>query len=339
MLLAALVSLVAIAAIAAALALLVARNAGRLGLMQAANERSSHVRPTASGGGVAIAACGVLAGLATAAVHGPVYAAIAALGAVLGALGFADDRIDLPARLRLAVQLASVVVLVTVLATAMPLAVGFAPLPFWLAVGALVLFGTAWLNLFNFMDGIDGLAAGQAAFMAAAAVAVALLGGGDAGGPFGWGWWLLAVAAASAGFLAPNWPPARIFMGDAGSLFLGFMLFALALVSVSEGALRWPVWLILGAPFLADTLVTLVVRMRRRERWYAAHRRHAYQHLARRWGGHRPVTLLFAAVNIVWLAPLAALAQLAPVPPLALAAIAYLPLIVFVSRAGAGRPE
>lgn len=335
----ALSALPVIAAAAAVLAMAVARNAGRMGLMQAPNARSSHRAPTPSGGGLAIVACGVLAGLAAAFVHGPLYLAIVALAAVTGALGFADDRHDLPARWRLAVELAAVAALVAALAATTPLLAAFAPLPAWLAVGALVLFGTGWLNFYNFMDGIDGLAAAQAVFMASAAVAVALLGSGEAGGAWGWGWLLLALAAAAAGFLLPNWPPARIFMGDAGALFLAFMLFALALLSVADGALRWPVWPILGALFLTDTLVTLAVRMLRGERWYAAHRLHAYQHLARRWGGHRPVTLLYAGINLGWLAPLALLAQSGPLPPLAVAAIAYLPLIVLVSWARAGRAE
>ena len=120
--------------------------------------------------------------------------------------------------------------------------------------------GALWINLFNFMDGIDGLAASEAVFVLAGAALVAFLfEPGVAGDPRLW--WMLGLAAACLGFLLLNWPPARIFMGDAGSTYLGLMT---AFFALTTGASYWLSvwqWLILGALFLADSLATLARRI------------------------------------------------------------------------------
>ena len=151
--------------------------------------------------------------------------------------------------------------------------------------------------------------------------------------------WIVALAASGAAFLLLNWPPARIFMGDAGSTYLGFMQAFFALDTVASGWLTPWQWLILGAVFLTDATVTLLRRLLNGERIFEAHRRHAYQVLSRRWGGHRPVTLACIAVNIVWLWPLAYLAGLAPEFGWLVASAAYVPLIVAALAVGAGAPE
>jgi Fuc2NAc and GlcNAc transferase len=121
-----------------------------------------------------------------------------------------------------------------------------------------------------------------------------------------------ALGAASLGFLAWNWPPAKVFMGDAGSAFLGFAFGSLALVTHALGALVIWSWLILLGVFLVDATVTLVRRLLRGERVYEAHRSHAYQHASRRLGSHRTVSVAVGVLNIAWLAPLALLAALRP---------------------------
>ena len=148
----------------------------------------------------------------------------------------------------------------------------------------------------------------------------------------------LALAAASLGFLVFNWPPAKIFMGDVGSTYLGYVLAAVALVTIAEGRLGLAQWAILAAAFVTDASVTLIRRLLRGERIAEAHRLHAYQALSRRWGGHLPVTVGFSVLNIVWLLPLA---WLAAVPGWAIGAVcaAYLPLIALALVSGSGAPE
>jgi Fuc2NAc and GlcNAc transferase len=143
-----------------------------------------------------------------------------------------------------------------------------------------------WLiNLYNFMDGIDGIAGGNA-------VVVALFGGLLAmrAGDLELGVVIMLVAGASMGFLVWNWPPARIFMGDVGSGFLGYLFGVIALVSQRHGPTGAAVWLLLLGVFVFDSTVTLARRVLRREQWYAAHRSHAYQRLVQSGRTHRQVT-------------------------------------------------
>ncbi|MGB8835087.1 MAG: hypothetical protein WCC95_23235, partial [Candidatus Sulfotelmatobacter sp.] len=140
------------------------------------------------------------------------------------------------------------------------------------------------------------------------------------------------LAAASLGFLVWNWPPARIFMGDVGSGFLGFTLGTLALFSSKAAPeLIWP-WLILLAAFLVDATVTVLRRMFSHARWHEAHRSHAYQHAAQATGSHAKVTLAVAVINAGWLFPLAWAALRYPVAAPALAAVAVVPLLYITIR-------
>ena len=192
------------------------------------------------------------------------------------------------------------------------------------------------LNLFNFMDGIDGIAASETLSVGLMAALLLTLGTGI--GLTATACVALALAAASGGFLVWNWPPARIFMGDVGSGVLGFVLAVLALWSATHAELSLVVWLILAGVFLVDATLTLLIRMLRGERWYEAHRSHAFQHAARRWGSHRTITLSVLAINVGWLLPMAWLAATHPSWELALLALALLPLTLLAYRLGAGRP-
>ena len=147
----------------------------------------------------------------------------------------------------------------------------------------------------------------------------------------------LALAGAAAGFLFWNRPPARIFMGDAGSGFIGFLVGLMLVWSVARR--EFSVWtaIILVAPFVADASVTLLRRIVAGEPWYRPHVSHAYQHLARRWGSHGRVVLAFGAVNVALVLPAAWWAESRPdfAPVLAVALLAVLSVVAFV--AGAGR--
>ena len=282
-------------------------------LLDTPGHRSLHTQPTPTGGGVGIVTA-LLAGTLMAVPEPRDTAVPLLLPAVLLCLtGLLDDLRGLGVWLRLALQAACAAWVVFVLL----------PTPGSALVVALAgLWVVGFTNAFNFMDGIDGFAATQAAF---AGFAGALL-LDDAGGRADAVLLLALTGASAAGFLAWNWPPARLFMGDAGSLPLGFLLAALALLSAAEGALPGWCWLILLAPFLCDTGITLLLRAAARKPLLRAHREHAYQRLAVR--GHRPVTLGLLVLDVVWLLPLAWLAAHRPtLAPLA-AVSAVLPLCV-----------
>lgn len=307
---------------------LVLLQAGRLRLVQAPNRRSSHVKPTPHGGGLGIVLGGGAAGIWLAWVQGGVFWPISGLAFLLAALGLWDDVRHLPARTRFAVQVLLCALLLQALGGSTPLAL----------TGLLLFAGVWWVNLFNFMDGIDAMAASQAVFMLVAGALLGVWFHPGAADAAGW-LWMLAVAAATLGFLLFNWPPARIFMGDVGSTYLAFMIFALALLSVREGWLTYPVWLVLGTVFVADASVTLLRRMLAGERWFEAHRSHAYQRLSRRWGSHRRVTLLAIAVNLLWLAPLAWACLAWPGWAWICVVLAYGPLVTAMLALGAGKKD
>jgi UDP-N-acetylmuramyl pentapeptide phosphotransferase/UDP-N-acetylglucosamine-1-phosphate transferase len=176
----------------------------------------------------------------------------------------------------------------------------------------------AWtINLYNFMDGADGLAGGMTVIgFCAYAVAAALA--GDA--PFALT--SLCVAAATAAFLIFNFPPARIFMGDSGSIPLGFLAAALGLLGWHDGL--WPLWfpLVVFAPFVVDASVTLARRALRGERFWQAHRSHYYQRLVLTGWSHRQLALAeYGLMLVSAVAALLALRQPAPVQALIFAAL------------------
>jgi len=147
------------------------------------------------------------------------------------------------------------------------------------------------------------------------------------------------LAAAVLGFLLWNFPPARIFMGDAGSGFLGIVLGVLSLQAAWTNPLLLWAWLILLGVFIVDATLTLLRRLLRGEKVYEAHRSHAYQYASRRFGRHLPVTMAVAALNLVWLLPLAMLVAVGWLDGLLGVLVAYAPLVVLAWRFDAGRAE
>lgn len=262
-------------------ALLVARllltAAGRRIALDTPNERSLHDKPVPRTGGIAIAA-GVAAACAFALPGLPVLLGVAA---ALAAVSLADDLVGLPAPVRFALHLAAAAaVLVLELRYTEPV------------LFVLFLLGIAWMtNLYNFMDGSDGLAGGMAVIGFGAYGTAALLAGAEPFAAF-----CASVAAAAAGFLVFNFHPARLFMGDAGAAPLGFLAGALGIYGWSRGV--WPLWfpLLVFAPFICDATLTLLRRLLRRERVWQAHREHYYQRLVRMGYGHRGTALFEYAV-------------------------------------------
>lgn len=308
------------------------------GVLDVPNSRSSHQVPTPRGGGLAIVAAFLL-GVLTFAVMGqlPASTAIALLsaGAITATIGFWDDHAPLPARWRLAGHfLAGVAALVALGGMPTIEVLNVASLSGWTAQVFAALMIVWLLNLSNFMDGIDGIAGIEAVTVCAGGAAVAFVGGYSAGALV-----CLLLAAASAGFLVWNFPPAKIFMGDTGSGFLGVVFGVLAVdASRHTPALLW-CWLILLGAFIVDATVTLLRRLLRGERVYEAHRSHAYQHAARALGAHRPVTLAVGTINLLWLLPLALLVASGWLRGEFALAIAWLPLLALALRWRAGLAE
>jgi UDP-N-acetylmuramyl pentapeptide phosphotransferase/UDP-N-acetylglucosamine-1-phosphate transferase len=232
------------------------------------NNRSLHTVPVPRIGGWGVVPAALIAGAAFA---GPDPVVIG-LTLILFAVSYVDDRVGLPILLRLSTHAA---------AAACWLASGPVHLP--IAVGLMAAFAMLWItNLFNFMDGADGLAGGMALFAFGAYAYVSALGGVA---PLAL--WSMALAGAAAGFLLFNFSPARVFLGDGGSITVGFLAGAFGIWGWAAGA--WPVWFpfLVSAPFFLDATATILRRMLGGEPFWRAHREHYYQRLIRSGWSHR----------------------------------------------------
>lgn len=270
--------------------------AQRRGMLDQPGRRRSHSIPTPRGGGIGIV-LGALAGMPAGLLLLPVSPGAATVGAfsvamiAIAGIGWLDDHGSLPIKPRLLIQLAATLLLCV--------AVASSTASLWWALPLLVA-GVWCVNLHNFMDGIDGLAAQQAIFFGAASAALAWSAGSPAIAGAG-----MAMAASSLGFWRFNRSPARIFMGDVGSATLGLMVFALSAMLWSwRTNLLWPA-LIFSSAFVIDATLTLLVRMLRGARWYTPHREHLYQWLVRRGSSHRRVALGYLAWNVLVCVPVA----------------------------------
>ncbi len=256
------------------------------------NARSSHVTATPTLGGLAIVVpivvmLSVFAWNQGAGGDGTMLKLLIAVTFLAG-VGFLDDLKGLGANVRLFCQAASVALALQALALDLSL--------FWLAVIGFLLL---WLvNLYNFMDGIDGIAAVQALLFS---LGVLLLSDGVQGE---WGLLLWTISGASVGFLAFNWPPAKIFMGDVGALVLGLLLGVLVIGLDRAGELPFVASMILLSGFWFDASYTLCVRMMTGQAFTQAHRSHLYQRLSDRLG-HLGSTSVYAVLIVIWLLPLA----------------------------------
>lgn len=305
-------------------------------LIDVPNARSSHTVPTPRGGGVAI----VLSFLFLLPVL-PMFSLLSwsstwgllGAGAGIAVLGFLDDHGHIAARWRLLGHFSAAVWALFWLGGAPPLTVMGATFDLgWVGVVLAILYLVWMLNLYNFMDGIDGLASLEAIFVClSAALIYALMGLGALA------WAPLLLSFAIAGFLYWNFPPAKIFMGDAGSGFLGVTLAIFSLqASWASPSLIW-VWVILMGVFIVDATFTLIRRLVRGDKVYEAHRSHAYQYASRKFGRHLPVTLTVGLLNVVWLLPVALCVALFGLDGVLGVIIAYIPLVLlaWLFRAGA----
>ena len=319
-------------------------------IMDVASDRSSHIEPTPRGGGLSIivvffaasAVWFIWDGSAGLAVGDAVV--ITLLATMIAFVGWLDDHRPVSSGLRFMIHLFAAFAAIAYFGVPqVPLGTWTIDLG-WLGWPLAVL-AMAWcLNFFNFMDGIDGIAAVEAVTMAIGAwLVLAMVAPGYTLLPY---LWLLAVV--SGGFLVWNWAPARIFMGDAASVFLGFLLALFALVTSNDsaaGGVNVWCWLILFGVFFIDATLTLILRVVAREKLPRAHRHHAYQRLARalqkaegvvlspqraRANAHRTISLAVGVLNLLWLTPLALAAALWPGWGILFALIALTPLALAV---------
>ena len=303
-------------------------------------ERSSHTVPTPRGGGLAVVLSFMLGGAALVSVLEELWQpvlATAGAGAIVALIGFVDDHRDLSVRLRLLAHFGAAGCGLWLLGGVPDELVPTDSWMFKALLNVVFVIGLVWLlNLYNFMDGIDALASAQAICAGTGGAILALVSGQHLSSPAVF--LPLLLAASVAGFLPWNLPPARIFMGDVCSGFLGIVVGLLALLaSHAETSLLYG-WAILLAVFVTDATLTLVRRALRGERIHLPHRSHAYQHAARHLGGHGPVSIIVAGICVLWLLPLALLAVLGVLPDWLAVVTAYLPLIALALRLGAGEP-
>ncbi|NLV16856.1 MAG: glycosyltransferase family 4 protein [Syntrophomonadaceae bacterium] len=261
------------------------------------NHRSLHSVPTPRGGGLAFVAVflGALVFLyLTGTIPKDIFMALAGGGGLVAAVGWADDNRGAAPGIRLLCHGVAAVWGVMWLGGYPAMSWGGGIWNLSWAGGALAVLGTVWMiNLYNFMDGIDGIAGTEA--VTAAAIAGVLL--YFTGHP-GMALICVALALSVGGFLIWNWPPARIFMGDVGSGFLGFTFACLAMASENSGALPVLVWAVLLGVFIVDATVTLIRRFINKEKLYEAHRTHVYQLAAQAEFSHKQVTLGVLFLNI-----------------------------------------
>ncbi|MCE2028985.1 MraY family glycosyltransferase [Sessilibacter corallicola] len=284
------------------------------GLLDNPNHRSSHTIPTPTGGGI-VTVCALIGVWLTAYLTNLLtlkeVLALVIPGTIIAAIGFFDDKHNLPKRWRFLGQVLAVCIALSLLY----------PLPelvLWQGVSinfngiglpfAAIAF--LWLtNLYNFMDGIDGIAGGEAVTVLAGASLICFLNGNT-----GLATLLLATSLPVYGFLYWNWPPAKIFMGDACSTFLGLSFATLAVISSKTDAINLWSWFILLALFIVDATWTLAVRVVTGQNWREAHRTHLYQKLAQAFSNHLNTSLGIILLNLLWLTPISIYASKLKIP-------------------------
>lgn len=266
-------------------------------LLDIPNNRSSHTVPTPRGGGLAIVIVLLMSGVVSLFLpQAPIDVLVCLLLATLAfsLLGWQDDKHDLPASVRFLIQL-----LIAVFASGWLLWAAVPGYSTSFALLALLLLSTLWIawmaNLYNFMDGIDGISAVESLILGATTSYWFAISGVASMAII-----CIAVAGASVGFMRWNWSPAKIFMGDVGSLALGAFFAIIAIIGTTRLDIPFLAFLILYAVYLADSGVTLLHRIIKKEKWWQAHRSHFYQRAVQSGFSHAQVSLSVMALNIIF---------------------------------------
>ncbi|MDX2345278.1 MAG: glycosyltransferase family 4 protein [Legionella sp.] len=299
------------------------------------NHRSAHTLPTPRGGGAAFVICFLMAlvilkmlGMLDALL----FVSYISAGLLVALLGFMDDKYTLPSHWRLLGHFIAAGIMIYGLQGLPALELFSWVLPAGVLLNVLGLFYLVWLlNLYNFMDGIDGIASVELISVCLGAACLYWFSGMPALMILP-----LLLAVSVAGFLCWNFPPARIFMGDVGSGFLGLMVGCFAIQAAHVNMNFFWSWLILLGVFIVDATYTLFHRLFRACKVYEAHQSHAYQRAARHFGSHRLITLSVLMVNMVWLFPIAMFVGLNYLLSWEGLLLAYMPLIILAIKFKAG---
>jgi Fuc2NAc and GlcNAc transferase len=308
-------------------------------ILDVPNERSSHKSPVPRGAGITffisfnlVLALLIQQDILTLKYTFPVFLG----GPVIMLLGYWDDISSIPALVRLSVHMLVAFFIFILISSGFSKAVEISFLPAWpwLTTAFCILFIAWFINLYNFMDGCDGLATSIGMVGAGLISLLSYLSGHkDLAITY------LILAYALAGFLVFNWHPAKVFMGDAGAYFLGYVFGALALVSKMYYDSSLYIHLIIFGTFIVDATWTLLRRAMRRERVFNAHRQHAFQKLIKAGWGHARVTSLYVLITVLWLFPMAALCMSYSNISFLFLVIAYLPVFGFVLYMRAGEVD
>jgi Fuc2NAc and GlcNAc transferase len=313
-------------------------NSHRLSTLDIPNERSSHLTPTPRGGGIAFVATSLVGFhllLLNNSLDTAEILALCCAGAIVAIAGHLDDRQQISgAMVRLIFHALGAIILIVGIGFPSQISLFDQTVNTGVIGSILGVLYLVWLlNLFNFMDGTDGIAASEAIFVCVAGAILNFHVISD----INFSTAAIVLTASTFGFILYNWSPAKIFMGDVGSGYLGIAIGGLSLMAAKQQHdLLW-VWIILLAVFVSDATITLIRRLLRKQRPHVAHRSHAYQHLAIRFNSHAKVSLLVLAVNIVWLLPIAFFVANKQLAGTTGVVVAYVPLIVAVLVLGAGK--
>ncbi len=305
---------------------LILRQLRTRGIVDDPNERSSHDTPTPRGGGLAVVVVLLAAWVLSLGDNFAAFQWLILATIFIGFVSWADDLRGLSPALRLISQFIAVGAVLWLMPSSALYFHGL--VPFWLDNLIAVLLWVWFINLFNFMDGIDGITAVESSCIGLGVFLLMILGATQtAHGLLG-----LSVAAAALGFLWWNWQPAKIFLGDVGSVPLGFLLGWLLLEILASPI--WPAALILPLYYLADATITLTRRGLRGEKVWLAHRNHYYQQATQRGLSHAKVTTVIGVANVL-LIGLALLSVTQPIPAIGGAVLVVVGLLLFMR----GSPE
>ena len=297
------------------------------------NERTLHIGAIPVGGGVAIVMGWTLAAsllLWVGALDLSIFIGLMVGGSFMSALGLIDDARDLSVRFKLLAQIAGTLWCLYWFGGVPPFdMLGLEINPGWIGypvAGIIIL----WvINLFNFMDGADGMLASCVSFIGISMGSFLVLEGDYQNAAL-----LYSLSAASMGFLVFNWPPATMFMGDAGSVFFGLVTPMLVISTVLDHSRLFWIWIIICGYVLTDTTTTLILRLVYVRPFQDAHRQHAYQSLAYRSGDHRRVTVTVIAIQVLWLLPIAGLAYWFSAYGAIFSFLALAPIVAFSAKNG-----
>jgi Fuc2NAc and GlcNAc transferase len=253
-------------------------------------------------------------------------------GILAGAVGLADDVFGIPAVRKLFAQIC-LALWALITCWDAPYAANLEPglAAFSVLLAGTCLFVSVWfINMYNFIDGADGMAIGGAFYISLSGIAALTVSGADS--PLIYVFALLA--ACSLGFMPLNLPPAKVFMGDAGSIFLGYSIGSLLLITTLQGLISVWTWISILGYFLADTTTTGVYRLLFVRKWYGVHRSHAYQNLVRILDSHAKVTYGVALYNLLWALPLTVWSVMNPEAGPAAALLSVAPAVAWTVRFG-----